>query len=129
MRTSILAGTLSATLTLAFLEASLHSDETWTPMYSVSIAEEPASSRSASQFLQDAVAMEFSARLDEADYLYTRSVQKACDEYGVNHPITESYRRHYRNFLFKKFGNGDTLPEMVRIEPVLHGPESLPQRP
>ena len=130
MRASIMVGTLSALLMLAALSSNHQQDSTWMLMHRVSIAEESTTTtRAARQFFQEAVAMELAARMDEADYLYARSVRAACTEYGVEHPITESYRRRYRTFVFRQLGGGGVLPPMVRIEPVLSGLEATSQLP
>lgn len=130
MRASILVGTLSTFLTLAFLQSGHRQDSTWMLMHGVSIADEPESTtRAARQLFQEAVAMELADRMDEADYLHVRSVRAACAEYGVNHPITDSYRRHYREFVFKQHGGEGVLPSIVRIESVLKSSEALSWSP
>lgn len=130
MRASILAGTLSAILTMTFLRFSHQGDATWMLMYGVSIVEEPAfPSRTAHQFSRDALAMEFEERMDEADYLYVRAVRVACEEYGLRHPITESYRRRYQAFIFKLHGISDSAAPVLRIEPALGGLVALGETP
>ena len=56
MRASILVGTLSTFLTLAFLQSGHRQDSTWMLMHGVSIADEPESTtRAARQLFQEAV--------------------------------------------------------------------------
>ena len=130
MRASILIGTLSAILTMTLLRSSHQGDVTWMLMHGVSIAEEPPSpARTALQLSRDALAMEFEERMDEADYLYTRSVRVACAEYGPHHPITESYRRRYQTFIFKLHGISDSALPSLRIEPALSNSDALSQMP
>jgi len=128
MRVFVLVGLMSASVTVAVLDTWMNHKQALSPFHEAAAQgkwEEAAAAidgsmslREARHLSQAAIAMEMADRMEEADYLYSEAVRAAGQQYGHDHPITESYRRRYLSFYYKLQGRASGGTPIVQIEQI-----------